>query len=67
MNLLKTILISTEIVYYLNNKIKQLIDLLKKNFMNFRIWEKNLTLIIWYISAQLKKEVRKILVVTKPR
>ena len=35
MNLLKRILISTETVYHLMNK-KKLMNLLKKNLMNFR-------------------------------
>ena len=38
MNLLKKILISTEIVYHLmNKKKKQIKKLIEKNFMNLRI------------------------------
>ena len=46
MNLLKKILIPTEIVHHLTNKKKYLIDLLKKNLMNFRIRKNKLILII---------------------
>ena len=34
---------------------KKLMNLFKKNHMNFRIQKKKLILIIWYISTKLKK------------
>ena len=37
MNLLKKILISTEIVYHLMNKKKKINKLIEKKFMNLRI------------------------------
>ena len=45
-DLLKKILIPTETVHHLTNKKKYLIDLLKKNLMNFRIRKNKLILII---------------------
>ena len=46
MSLLKKILILTDIVHHLTNEKKCLIDLLKKNLMNFRIRKNKLILII---------------------
>ena len=42
MNLLKRILISTEIVYHLMNKEKYLMNLLKKSLLNFRTQKKKI-------------------------
>ena len=49
MNLLKRILISTEMIYHSKNK-KNLMNLLKKNLMNFRIQKiKSILIYITYI------------------
>ena len=58
MNLFKKILLSTDIVYHLMNK-KTFNELVEERSPEFKDLEKNLILIIWFISTKLKDQVLK--------
>ena len=58
MNLFKKILLSTDIVYHLMNK-KTFNELVEERSPEFKDLEKNLILIISFISTKLKDQVLK--------
>ena len=58
MNVFKKILLSTDIVYHLMNK-KTFNELVEERSPEFKDLEKNLILIIWFISTKLKDQVLK--------